>query len=90
MSQAILNKPISTGAIHSLYSKDGKWYHHLTDFPGVLFDVNGFVVFKSKSDYSNSPYLQHGKHLNVPDRISSIPGYQKFTTEEKMKIATLL
>ena len=84
-----INKIVSTGAIHALYREDGKWYHHLKDFPGVLFDINGFVVFKSQTEYLNSPYLQHGEDLNIYNGISSIPGYEKFTEEEKRKIEAL-
>ncbi len=85
-----INEIVKTGAIHSLYRKDGRWYHHLKHFPGVLFDFNGFIFFKSQSDYLNSPYFQYGKDLNVPNGISSIPEYQKFTEEEKRKIDALL
>ena len=84
-----INKIVLTGAIHALYREDGKWYHHLRDFPGVLFDCNGFIVFKSQSEYLNNSYLQHGKDLNIPDGISSIPGYKKFTEREKNKIMDL-
>jgi 5-methylcytosine-specific restriction enzyme A len=85
-----LDSIIKTGAVHALYSKDGTWYHHLNDFPGVLFDINGFLIFKSQPDYLNSPYLHHGQHLNIYDGISAIPGYQKFTDEEKKRITDFL
>lgn len=42
---------VKTSAKHGLYREDGKWYHHLMDFPGVLFDINGFVMFNTKEDY---------------------------------------
>ena len=84
-----INRIVNTGAIHALYREDGKWYHHLKDFPGVLFDINGFVIFNTIDNYRNSPYLHHGEDLNIPNGISSMPGYQKFKEKEKSKILEL-
>lgn len=85
-----IEKIIQTGAAHSLYRETGDWYHHLKYFPGVLFDLNVYVTFQSENDYINSPYLRHAQDLNVPDGISSIPGYQYFTNEEKDAILEIL
>lgn len=70
-----LNDEWNVGAKHALYREDGTWYHQLIDFPGALFDANGYVVFDTEADYRNSEYLQIGKQVSVPDGISSIPGY---------------
>ncbi|MCU1267195.1 MAG: hypothetical protein JWM21_3513 [Acidobacteria bacterium] len=70
-----LNDEWKVGAKHALYSEEGTWYHKLTEFPGAFFDANGYVVFDSESDYRNCENLQIGKQVNVPDGISSIPGY---------------
>lgn len=78
---------VKTGALHVLYRKDGGWYHHLKYFPGALFDYHGYVVFKTKEDYENNPFLIHRQDLNVKNRISSLPGYKKFTVEEFKQIA---
>ncbi len=43
-----LNEWWGTGAKHALYSEQGKWYHQLTDFPGVLFDGNGYILFETE------------------------------------------
>ena len=74
-----LNTRWGVGARHSLYRDDGKWYNHLTQFPGALFDPQGYVLFKTKIEYEHSPYLQHGQQLNVPLSISAIPGYVRMT-----------
>jgi hypothetical protein len=63
--------------VHALYHQDGKWYNHLRDFPGALFDPNGYVIFNTEREYKESPYLQHGMELHVPEGIYSMPGYKR-------------
>ena len=70
-----LNREWNVGARHALYSERGTWYHHLQRFPGALFDCFGFVVFETEEEYKQCQFLNHGKQLNVPGGISSIPGY---------------
>ena len=79
-----LNDTLGIGAEHALYHRDGSWYDILERFPGALFDVGGYVVFKDKEAYEASPFLRHPEHpradgrngtLTVPDGISRIPGY---------------
>ncbi len=74
-----LNKRWSVNAKHALYREDGKWYHHLTEFPGALFDKNGYVVFNTLDEYLNCEYLRHGKELHVTGGVSLLPGYIKVT-----------
>jgi len=73
----LLNKLWNVGAKHALYREDGKWYHNLTDFPGVLFDSNGYIVFQTEQDYQQNSYLQITEDLHIKggEGISSIPGY---------------
>lgn len=80
---------VNTRAAHVLYRKDGGWYHHLNKFPGVLFDYNGYIVFKSKEEYESCPALIHRQDLNVKGGISSLPGYKKFTSVEVKRIKSL-
>ena len=63
--------------VHALFHKDGMHYHHLRDFPGALFDLNGYVVFNNETEYKTSPYLQHGQNLHVIGGISSILRYKR-------------
>lgn len=63
------------GAKHALYRADGKWYHHLADFPGALFDSQGYVIFETEQDYQSNPYLQQAQDLHVVDGISAMPEY---------------
>jgi len=70
-----LNIDWKVGASHALFHKDGTYYNHLLYFPGALFDMNGYVLFKSEEQYRKSRYLQHGQQLHVPGGISSMPGY---------------
>jgi 5-methylcytosine-specific restriction enzyme A len=76
-----LNNLWGVGAKHALYREDGKWYHQLTEFPGALFDANGYVVFKTVTDYLGSPYLQIRQDLHVPAGISAMPNYIRVTED---------
>lgn len=70
-----LNKEWNVGARHALFHKDGSWYNNLERFPGALFEPDGYILFKTEKDYLESPYVSVGKETNVPNGISSIPGY---------------
>ena len=79
-----LNREIALGARHALYHKDGYWYDQLQEFPGALFDRDGYVLFNTREAYSGCPHLRHPEHqrtdgrpgtLSVPNGISSIPEY---------------
>ncbi|WP_294283490.1 HNH endonuclease [uncultured Chryseobacterium sp.] len=83
MTGDYLNKILSINAKHALYREDGKWYHNITKFPGVLFDKNGYVIFDNKVDYNNNPNLQINKDLNIKKGIQSLVGYITFTEREK-------
>ena len=39
-----LIKILDIEAKQALYREDGKWYHNLTKFPGVLFDKGGYFL----------------------------------------------
>jgi 5-methylcytosine-specific restriction enzyme A len=79
LSGKYLNRLWNVGANHALYREDGKWYHQLKAFPGALFDANGYVVFETKEDYLESPYLQIQQDLHIKDGISSMPNYVRIT-----------
>lgn len=81
-----LNNILNIRAKHALYRKDGSWYHHLNDFPGVLFDSNGYLIFNSESNYLNHTKLQHSQDLHIKGGISSIDGYRTFSFEERKMI----
>jgi 5-methylcytosine-specific restriction protein A len=75
-----LNKLWEVGAVHALYREDGKWFHTLKNFPGALFDKNGFIIFDSEKDYRNCKNLNindTSNSLHVEMGISNIPGYIK-------------
>jgi 5-methylcytosine-specific restriction protein A len=79
-----LNRLLNLGAEHALYREDGKWYHHLTAFPGVLFDKNGYLIFENEDVYTNHHALRHRQDLNVPTGIAEISGYMLFNDEQKV------
>ena len=80
-----LNELWGVGARHALYHADGTWYHRLREFPGALFDANGYVVFQTREDYLGCGYLQIGEHTNVPGGISSIPGYVRVSEKGRLQ-----
>ena len=63
--------------LHALYHQDGTFFENLREFPGALFDSNGYLVFKTEQEYNTCPYLDIGQKLNVHNGISSIPGYRR-------------
>jgi len=70
-----LNREWAVDANHALYHKDGTFYENLERFPGALFDLNGYVLFKTLEEYESCPYLDRGEKLNIRGGISKMPGY---------------
>jgi hypothetical protein len=70
-----LNNEWNIGAVQSLFSKGGTWFHRLVDFPAALCDPNGFVRFETEADYLNCPNVRVRKETNVRPGISELPGY---------------
>lgn len=79
-----LNRWLTLGARHARYHKDGYWYDQLQQFPGVLFDKDGFVLFETEAGYLSCAQLRHPNQersdgrpgtLSVPTGISSIEIY---------------
>ena len=73
-----LNKEFKVNAQHARYHVDGSWYSQMYDFPCVLFDRFGYIVFKTEREY-----LSHGvknmenseTHLQVDKGIHTLSGY---------------
>jgi hypothetical protein len=66
------------GAVHALYRENGYWYHALDKFPGALFDANGYVLFKTTTDYQKCGAVKKGpdpNHIHVLGTISALPFY---------------
>lgn len=82
-----LNLLLGIGAKHALYREDGKWFHHLKEFPGVLFDKSGFLIVENEIEYINNPNFQHGVDLHVRNGISNIRGYKLFNFQNISSIA---
>jgi hypothetical protein len=77
-------------AEHSLYRSDGTWYHVLKQFPGILFDKNGFIRFSNHEDFAACAALKvyvDTDQVAVPDGISKIPGYTTFDSLRQQKQA---
>ncbi|HEV8286843.1 MAG TPA: HNH endonuclease [Chitinophagaceae bacterium] len=83
----LLNDVLNLGAIQALYRDNGIWYHPLRNFPGVLFDKNGYVLFLNETSYRTHEKLKQTKALHVKDGISSLPEYKAFSEEDKKIIA---
>ena len=37
----------------ALYHQGGTFYNNLKDFPGTLFDPEGYITFRTKEKYEN-------------------------------------
>ena len=74
-SGRFLNEKWGVNAKHALYHKEGTWYHILDQFPGALFDRNGYILFKTQKEFLKCNNLKIGEHVNVLRGISKIPGY---------------
>lgn len=73
-----LNKKYGLGALAARYRENGVWYHPLVEFPAVLFDGTGYVLFSSESDYLAAPFVKHGpdpNHIHIIGGLSNAPGY---------------
>ena len=78
-----LNKRFGVGANHALYRETGDWYEELREFPGALFDANGYILFRTADEYERMPGLRHGRKLSIKSGISSLPGYIKTTSTSR-------
>jgi|ERR1051325_10106251 5-methylcytosine-specific restriction protein A len=76
-----LNLRYNLRAEHALFDRNGKWFHHLRAFPGILCDENGYVRFKTKAEYEKHAGLQHGQALHAPDGIVTFIGYTRFPSK---------
>ncbi len=66
-------------AKQSLYRADGRWYHLLKVFPGVLFDSEGYVRFRTAQEYENCVQIKRYEQKDqaiIQHGIAKIPGYQ--------------
>lgn len=81
---------INSRSVHVVYSVSGKFYNPLKNFPATLFDMNGYIVFKTKSDCLKNEHLKHGERLNIPEGISHISGYRPYSADEKKLVLGFL
>jgi 5-methylcytosine-specific restriction enzyme A len=86
MNGKILNQKWDVRAKHALYRKTGDWYHRLKDFPGALFDANGYVLFKDENEFLSSSYLQIKDDVHVPNGISNIPNYTRMSPSKPVNL----
>jgi 5-methylcytosine-specific restriction protein A len=80
-----LNELWGVGVKHALYREDGKWYHQLEEFPGALFDANGYVIFETEKDFLESPHLQIGQDVHLTDGISAMPNYIRISEKSQIQ-----
>lgn len=90
MTGNFLNKVLQLGAKHALYREDGKWYHNLTDFPGVLFDKGGYVLFSNKEEYHTNSNLQIRQDLHIKNGLGSLVEYIHFNNLDKLYIEEIV
>jgi 5-methylcytosine-specific restriction protein A len=78
-----INDILDYKAEHALYREDGLQYHHLERFPGILFDLNGYVKINSREEYEHHPEFRITQVLTVKNGISKVKEYIEFTEEQK-------
>ncbi len=83
ISGKYLNSLWGVNAKHALFRRTGDWYHKLTEFPGALFDANGYVIFIDEEDFYDSPYLQIKQNVHIPDLLENIPGYVRISNDNQ-------
>ena len=84
-----LNNRLGLNAQSARYRETGDWYHPLANFPGILFDVNGYLIFETIEDYENNPEIQYGQDIHIPDGISSFDNYVQFTDIQTITVNEL-
>jgi len=82
MNGNYLDKLLSLNAKHALYREDGKWYHHIREFPGVLFDKSGYILFNNEEEYYRNQDFKGIKELYIKNGIKSLEGYKVFTPDQ--------
>ncbi len=82
MNAKELIRKYSIPVVDGKYREDGVWFHHLKNFPGALLDSRGYVIFITRNEYLDCPFLQHKQDLHAKPNISAIPGYTLFPDVE--------
>jgi len=85
-----LNNILGINANSAKYRRTGDWYHSLEQFPGVLFDINGYIIFQTEEEYRNCPQISFGQRINIREGISNIPNYRRFSEEELIRLVEFL
>ena len=73
-----LNLKFKLGAKHALYHKDGTFYEQLRDFPGILCDDRGYVMYDSRAQFERDPQLNIGQKVNIYRGLANHPQYRPF------------
>jgi len=77
-----LKKEWNVDVKHQLYSETGTAYERLRDFPGALFDKNGYIVFETAQEYVSCPTISFRKKVSIHNGgISNIPGYRNVRSQ---------
>lgn len=77
-----INKRYNLGAKHALYHIDGTFYERLEQFPGLLADPNGYVLYPTEEDFLNDAYLDVQDKVHVHDALARHPKYRTFAAKK--------
>jgi len=55
----------------------------LERFPGILFDLDGYLKVNSQAEYEQNPKFRLTKALTIREGIKNVPGYIRFTDEQR-------
>jgi 5-methylcytosine-specific restriction protein A len=78
-----INQLLSLGAVKPYYARLGTWYHRFKQFPAVLIDAGGYLIFATEEEFQSCKGLRisktHDNHVTVRAGISSLAGYRPFS-----------
>jgi len=85
-----LNRLLDLRVNQARYRRTGDWYHSLTRFPGILFDLNGYVVFETEQDYIECPQIRPTGDFSIKNGICSINNYLSYSDEQLLILRNIL
>lgn len=71
----ILKQEFNLTANDVRYHVDGTYYHNVTEFPAILFDLYGYIILNSQTENRNIIFT---KTINARMGISNLPEYKQY------------
>jgi 5-methylcytosine-specific restriction protein A len=88
-----INNRLNLGGEQAFYKKRGEWFHTLRNFPGILMDSFGYVLFKNEGDYINDPELRINERTHFNRRnncLGNHPRYKHFDKKQQTTVDQII